>query len=205
MTRLTLVILMSALLSACATTQPKVSQPSETENNLTAAAEHCPTVEPVVCPVCPKVTIPAPKIIYKVDTSKAIWGQVEYVYIDELKQFVEARIDTGATTTSMAAYHVEPFERDGKSFVRFHYQPDGKDTAIERPVVRKVAIKRKGAKDDIRYVVNLYLKAGKINTWTEVSLADRSNFEYKLLIGRNFLRDRVIVDVSKEHTMGHTQ
>jgi hypothetical protein len=53
----------------------------------------------------------------------------------------------------------------------------------------------------MRYVVTLWLTLGKNKDEVEVNLTDRSAFDYQLLVGRNLLTDRAIVDVSLRHTL----
>ena len=132
---------------------------------------------------------------------QVIIGAVEKVELPDHKISLNARIDTGATTTSINAQNIKPFERDGKKWVKFEiHNEKGKLVAIEKPVSRMVNIKRHGAEEQTRYAVKLKLKLGKINSVSEVTLADRSKFTYPLLIGRSFLTDMAIVDVSKEFT-----
>ena len=130
-----------------------------------------------------------------------IIGAVERVALPEQNISLNARIDTGATTTSINAQDIKPFERDGKKWVRFDIHNESqKLVTLEKPISRVVNIKRHGAEDQDRYAVKVRLKLGEISLLTEVTLADRAKFTYPLLIGRNFLQDMAIVDVSKEHT-----
>jgi hypothetical protein len=130
-----------------------------------------------------------------------IIGAAEEVQLPDQKISLNARIDTGATTTSINAQNIKKFERDGKNWVKFEiHNETGKVASLEKPVSRMVNIKRHGAEDQIRYAVKLKLKLGKVNIVSEVTLADRSKFTFPLLIGRSFLTDMAIVDVSKEFT-----
>jgi hypothetical protein len=47
--------------------------------------------------------------------------------------------------------------------------------------------------------VIIKISVGKLNQQLEVSLTDRGNFEFPVLIGRNFLRDVAVVDVSQRN------
>lgn len=130
-------------------------------------------------------------------------GQVEYVDIfpEGIRQ--KARIDTGAETTSIDALDIEYFERDGKSWAKFKIfqRPSGKVTEFTKPIVRNVLIKRHGAKNARRPVVKMSLAIGSIKKKVEVSLTDRSKFEFPVLIGRNFLYGDIRVDVSNKFLM----
>ncbi len=170
------------------------------------APVQCPEPEPVVCE-CPepeKVVIPAPPpepcTVGKRDM--LIIGGKEHVEVDETGLVVIARVDTGAKTSSLSAEDVVEFERDGKSWVRFKFDPGEKRPAvtIEKPVERRVRIRQHLDDYQRRYVVEVRLRLGELEEIIEVSLSDRSDFEYPILIGRNFLTDNAVVDVSKQFT-----
>ena len=109
----------------------------------------------------------------------------------------------GAETTSLHANPIIRFERDGKRWVRFTVREEAEFEAIvlERPVVRRVRIKRHDMESQRRYVVKLWLKLGEIREKVEVTLTDRSDFEYPLLVGRNWLTDTAVVDVSRRYVI----
>ena len=116
---------------------------------------------------------------------------------------LEARIDTGAETTSLHAENIQLVERDGTRFVTFELaSPGGGDKVnVEQKLKRKVRIKRPGEESERRYVVEMWITLGKHSARVETSLSDREGFEYPLSIGRNFLTDAMIVDVSRHHLL----
>lgn len=130
-------------------------------------------------------------------------GEAEYVYIgiDDIR--LAARIDTGATTSSLDARKIKLYESDGKKWVRFQVvEPkSGKTTAFKRPLTRTAEIKRHGAEKQKRYVVKLPIKLGPIDREIEFTLTDRSLFEYPVLIGRNFLKGTAVVDVDRKYSI----
>lgn len=150
----------------------------------------------------PIITKPVPKIIGP-ETEIQIIGQIEYVDIlpEGIRQ--KARIDTGAETTSIGAFDIEYFERDGKSWVKFKVlqRSSGKTTEFTKRVVRNVRIKRHGAKNIRRPVIKMTLAMGSIKKKIEVSLTNRSKFDFPVLIGRNFLYGDIRVDVSSKFLM----
>ena len=114
-----------------------------------------------------------------------------------------ARIDTGATTSSIHAVDAENFERDGKPWVRFKSGTPGKKLeTLELPWTRHVRIKGEDDDFDRRPVVLIEVTVDGHRRRIEATLNDRSNYSYPLLIGRNFLRDNCIVDVSRKHVLG---
>lgn len=130
-------------------------------------------------------------------------GQIEYV--DILPQGIrqKARIDTGAATTSIDASDIQMFERDGKKWVKFSlvHRNTKKVTEFKKPLERTALIKRHGAETVKRPVIKLKLAIGSIHKTLEVNLADRSKFEFPVLIGRNFLDAGLSVDVSQKYLM----
>lgn len=131
-----------------------------------------------------------------------IIGGVETVYVPPFEIPFQARIDTGAETSSIDAQNIRPFERDGDKWVSFDIT--NKKTAqtlhFEKPIVRKTNIVRT-LKGEKRYVVHFNVKMGEEIIDTEFTLNDRSKFEYQVLIGRNILNGRFIVDSSIENTL----
>lgn len=133
-----------------------------------------------------------------------VFGEAENVTVVSQDFTYKARLDTGATTTSIHAVDISRFTRDGEKWVKFSLlDPKTKEKKqIERSLSRIVSIKRHGTEDQKRPVVKLKLKMGPLEKVCEVSLTDRSKFEYPVLIGRNFLSGSAVVDVSHIYTDG---
>lgn len=156
-------------------------------------------IEPLSCPEMPDKTCPPCPVADTLD-DKMLLGGVEEVRLDPPGMVYQARIDSGAAGTSVHATNIVRFERDGDSWVRFEVDnPDGEPLSLERPVVRRVRIRR-AELDEVekRIVVMLNLTLGSLKEQVEFSLTDRSEMEYSVLIGRNVLRNNAVVDVSRE-------
>ncbi|MDM5271713.1 RimK/LysX family protein [Sulfurovum sp. zt1-1] len=130
------------------------------------------------------------------EISKPIIGAVEPVRVIPGNFIFDARIDTGATTTSLGVDKMEILTEDGKEWAEITIN----GIKSKHEVVKSTLIKQHGDESLKRYVIRLRLILGDVSEIVEVTLADRSNFEYKLLIGRNFLYERFVVDVSVDHT-----
>lgn len=131
--------------------------------------------------------------------SKIIIGETEHVRLVPPDIVLEARIDTGAKTTSIDARNITPFERDGKKWVRFVCVTGENEHIIERKIIKSVLIKGHNKEAQRRYVVDMRLILGEVSQLVPVTLSDRSKYEYPILIGRNFLHDFFIVDVAKKN------
>lgn len=189
-------------------TQPVViEQPAPINIEREAQLSSCEQMEPVtivkiVEKPCPVISSEKLKIV-KPSTAKKLQmiGRIEYVTIDKSSLTVKARIDTGAKTSSLNALDLKEFERDKQKWVRFAIiDPESKENIyFERPVKHFVRIKQMLTENQRRPVVEMILGLGQIEETIDVTLTDRSDYVYQLLIGRNFLLDRMVVDVSKKY------
>ena len=131
-------------------------------------------------------------------------GAIERVLLEPQGAILQARIDTGAAVSSIDAQDITPFERDGKPWVKFRLPlRDKSDNAlqIETPVTRRTQIKRHDAPPENRLVVTLRVVLGPADRLSEFTLSDRSNYEYPVLIGRNYLQGLAMVDVDRKLTL----
>ena len=152
------------------------------------------------------VTIPMPAKCPETLGDKFLLGQVEYIYVDELKTSFNTRIDTGAASSSIDARNIILFERDGNQWVRFDVYTKGennKPTTFESKVARFVRIKQDPTNhEDRRPVIRAHLKIGQFSAETDLNLTDRSHLEYPLLLGRKFMKDIAVVDVGQTYING---
>ena len=133
--------------------------------------------------------------------SRETIGWVENVGISPANTVVKAKVDTGADSSSLHCDCITPYERDGDLWVKFSITDiNDKSIPYEKKILRKVKVKRHFGNVQERFVVRMGFCIGDQYGETDVSLVDRSGFNYDLLIGRNFLKDRFIVDPAKKFT-----
>lgn len=206
MSRLILAVTACAVVAGCAgykSTQPSSPVPAVVVPEPEAVS--CPEPAPCVCPEPETITVAVPvaKPCETDDRGLFVLGGVEWVRIDKQADRSRARIDTGAKTSSMHAVEQVGFERDGEPWVRFLFDADaegsGEALVMEKKVERYVRIKRHDQEPQRRYVVKMLLTVGDLKESVEVTLSDRSDFEHPVLIGRNFLTDNAVVDVSQQY------
>ena len=149
----------------------------------------------------PTEKCPAPSQGHTVD-GKLLVGEAEWIWVDAANDAFQARVDTGATTSSISAQDITIFERNGKNWVRFflsHQEMDDK-IQIEAPLVRHVRVRQASADDlDRRPVVRLTVRIGDMTEKAEFTLKDRSDMTFPVLLGREFLKDIAVVDVAREY------
>ncbi|OLQ95226.1 ATP-dependent Zn protease [Vibrio ponticus] len=156
--------------------------------------------------VAPVVIPPAPQPV----AHGVVLGAIEKVTIDSIKQTFDARVDTGAATSSLNAVDVEEFERNGKKWVRFHLSdentPSDDSNWIEAPIVKFVKIRQStNTEVERRAVVELWVQVGKIHEKAQFTLADRSQMSHPVLLGREFIQDIAVVDVSKKYVQSEQE
>ncbi|PMO39999.1 ATP-dependent Zn protease [Vibrio splendidus] len=214
-------LMLSGGLFACSTTtqvpvepeqKPQIEQPvvddsskGETEategEKVTEPTEKPEDVKPTEPEVKPEPVEKPPAKPLKTDDGKLILGEEEWVFVPGLKEAFKARIDTGATTSSISAVDIVDFERDGKDWVKFKIEHDGITTKeISLPVERWVKIKQSSAEGtQRRAVVVASIQIGDLKDKTEFTLADRTHLSFPILLGRSFFRDVAVVDVSQKY------
>jgi hypothetical protein len=122
-------------------------------------------------------------------------GWIEKAVLYPQGMVLHAKLDTGARTSSLHASDPEYIYRDGKEWVRISVTNRNIETVmVEAPVVRDVKIKRHFGERQVRKVVLLDLCIGNVRKTEEVSLVDRTGLNYQLLIGRNFLKNALLID-----------
>ncbi|MGE0624566.1 MAG: ATP-dependent zinc protease [Pseudomonadales bacterium] len=155
----------------------------------------------VSCPEPKPVKTECKEVARVVVTSdKMLVGELERIWIEPPGVSVVARMDTGATSSSVHANNLERFERDGEDWVRFDL-PIGPDESVtlERPIVRHARVRQQADPEGSRRpVVQLRIRLGEIQDTFEFTLADRSHLENEWILGRNFLTDVTLVDVSRQ-------
>ncbi|MFA6219191.1 MAG: RimK/LysX family protein [Erythrobacter sp.] len=124
-------------------------------------------------------------------------GWRELVHLPELGLHeLPAKIDTGARTSSLHATVLEKFERGGEQYIRFAVD-------FERQQVRQVCeavhvdwrgITSSNGETQRRMIIKTPLRIGSREFRVEISLADRSDMKFPMLIGRSALRRRFVVD-----------
>ncbi len=124
------------------------------------------------------------------------FGWIEPVLILNDEVQLKAKLDSGAKTSSLDASDIEYFDWNGKRWVRFTITDPINDTPItlERPRVRDAVIKRHNNNHQRRPVVQMEICLGGYTREVEVNLIDRSEFLYRMLLGRSALESIAVID-----------
>lgn len=131
--------------------------------------------------------------------AKPVLGWREWVTLPDLGiDTIKAKIDTGARTSALHAYKITPFEEDGRRQVRFVVHPVQRHKLPEVHCVADVVDERmvtsSSGHRERRLVIRTPLKVGG-HTWPiELTLTDRDEMSFRMLLGRQALRRRVLID-----------
>jgi hypothetical protein len=203
-----------SLLSACVTPPAKPVEHKIVEPTAPAEPAALPAVEPappvlscpepepvapVVCPPPPKPKVCPVCPINKID-GKLLVGTVEYVKLSPPGISYQARIDSGAELTTLRAANIVRFERDGKKWVKFELKSaDSKAVSVERQILRRVKASQIDKNGTAKHlVVMMSMTIGSVTEQVEMALDSDADTNQPVSIGRNFLHNNAIVDVSQK-------
>lgn len=138
---------------------------------------------------------------------KLLIGSIEMCHLPSFGvSDLQTRIDTGAQTSSLHVDKIEKFKKGGKPWVRFDLHPDfynlDEVVACESPLHDVRKIKSSNGQSEQRHVIKTILGMGGQEWPIEITLTDRSEMSYLMLLGRQGMADKVIIDPSQTYITG---
>lgn len=142
--------------------------------------------------------------------SKLKVGALELCDLPELGiSNLHIRVDTGATTSSLHVDNIEEFSKNRKNWVSFDLHPDIHNVdRIVRTTVRikgRKKVKSSSADTEKRVVITTPIVLGEQQWPIKITLTDRSEMAYLMLLGREAMEGRVLVDPEFEYLLGQEQ
>ncbi|MCA9660421.1 MAG: ATP-dependent zinc protease [Myxococcales bacterium] len=131
--------------------------------------------------------------------SLPVIGWREWVGLPELGiPAVKAKIDTGARTSALHAVNVERFQRRGEAWVRFEVHPHQRDlensVIAEAAVIDERTVRNSGGHAEHRPVIKTQVEIGESVVEIELTLTNRALMGFRMLLGREAVRHRFLVD-----------
>lgn len=120
--------------------------------------------------------------------------------------WIKAKIDTGARTSSLHAFDIEEFDQDGEDWVRFRVKPwqDSQLDAVvvESPIHDRRAVRSSSGHAQQRLVIEMLIRLVDREVLAEVTLSNRDEMGFRMLIGREALRQGYSVDPARSFLGG---
>lgn len=119
---------------------------------------------------------------------------------------IKAKVDTGARTSCLHAFFVEPFRKDGSDWVRFRVHPlQGRTAPVVEcasPLIDRRVVSDSGGHRERRFVIASQVVIGSRAKHIELTLTDRDSMRFRMLLGRTALAGEYVVDSAKSYRAG---
>lgn len=141
--------------------------------------------------------------------NKIILGSEEWCSFPELGiPAIKARVDSGAKTSALHAINIAPFVKEGENWVKFDINPiqNNLKTVIhcEAKLIDKRIVKSSSGFREQRYVIQTQLKIGDDIWVIEMTLTNRDSMGFRMLLGREAMSGRILVDPEQKYLLGQT-
>lgn len=138
---------------------------------------------------------------------KRVIGWREWLSLPDLGiPGIRAKIDTGARSSALHTHDYEVFQRDGQEFVRFHLHPLPKrrrvELACEAPLLGYRNVKNSGGYSQNRPFIRTRACIGNFVWEIDLSLTNRENMKFRMLLGRAALAEHFMVESSASYRLG---
>ena len=134
-------------------------------------------------------------------------GWREYVSLPDLKiPAIKAKVDTGARSSSLHAFDMELYRKDGLDYVRFKIHPvqrnDELVVEVETPVFDIRRVRSSSGESSVRPVIVTVVELLGVAWPIELTLANRDQMGFRMLLGREAMRGRMLVDPGSSYFGG---
>jgi ribosomal protein S6--L-glutamate ligase len=141
--------------------------------------------------------------------NKIILGSEEWCSFPELGiPAIKARVDSGAKTSALHAINIAPFLKEGINWVKFDINPiqNNLKTVIhcEALLIDKRIVKSSSGFREQRYVIQSNINIGSDIWAIEMTLTNRDSMGFRMLLGREAMSGRILVDPEQKYLLGQT-
>ena len=139
---------------------------------------------------------------------KLMIGKQEWCVLQELGiPAIKAKADSGARTSALHAHNIRITKRAGESWVHFDVYPlqNSKDTIVhcKAKLVSERAVKSSSGHKEMRPVIETNVRIGSVTERIEITLTNRDAMGYRMLLGREAMRGRMVIDPEQSFTQGN--
>ncbi|MDX1335865.1 MAG: ATP-dependent zinc protease [Gammaproteobacteria bacterium] len=134
-------------------------------------------------------------------------GWREWLKLPDLGvEHIKAKVDTGARTSALHTFYLEPFKRNNQQWVKFGLHPLQGNTDLviecEAPVKDQRIVSDSGGHKENRYVIETTAVMGDVAWPIEITLTDRDSMKFRMLLGRTALDHRFLVNPAASYQIG---
>ncbi|QHI70873.1 ATP-dependent zinc protease [Tichowtungia aerotolerans] len=119
---------------------------------------------------------------------------------------IKAKVDTGAKTSALHTFGVEPFSQNGVDCVRFRVHPLQRNEQVVcecvAPVKDERVVSDSGGHRELRYIIETTVSIGDKSWPIEMSLTNRDTMRFRMLLGRRAMEEKVLVDPVASYLTG---
>ncbi|GJL62713.1 MAG: ribosomal protein S6 modification protein [Nitrospirales bacterium] len=138
---------------------------------------------------------------------KTIIGWREWIALPELGvERLKAKIDTGARTSALHAFGIEQYTKQGREWIRFTIQPYQHNDINKRvctcPVRECRVVTNSGGAREQRFVIETRLTLGTLSWPIEITLTNRDQMGFRMLLGRTAIRRHCVIDPGRSFCLG---
>jgi ribosomal protein S6--L-glutamate ligase len=138
---------------------------------------------------------------------KFVIGSEEWCQLPQLGiPAVKVRVDSGARTSALHAFNIKASKRAGIPWVSFDVHPLQRSRTVslhcEAPIVDRRMVKNTSGASEKRYVIKVPMRMGEHIWEIELTLTNRDSMGYRMLLGREAMSNRILVDPSASMSLG---
>ncbi|BDY05179.1 RimK/LysX family protein [Ferrimonas sp. YFM] len=119
---------------------------------------------------------------------------------------IKAKMDTGARTSCLHAFHTRVFDKEGQPWLEFHVHPIQRDVdtvvICQAPIVDQRDVTDSGGHVENRPVILTLLTLGSESWPIEMTVTNRDTMKFRMLIGRTAMSGRLLIDSDSSYLLG---
>ncbi len=140
-------------------------------------------------------------------SSLPILGWREWVGLPELNiAQIKAKVDTGARSSALHAFAIDPYRKGGQRWVMFAIHPLQSDTDLiiecHTPIKDRRLVSDSGGHKQRRYVIETQIILGQSVITAEMTLTNRDSMLFRMLLGRTTMNSRFVIDPNASYLQG---
>jgi hypothetical protein len=135
-------------------------------------------------------------------SSRPLIGWREWLILPDLGiSAIKAKIDTGARSSALHAIHIQPFDREGRTWLRFQVHPVQRDSdrtiTAEAPLLEERLVRNSGGHAERRPVIQTHVVLNGDRWPIDLTLTNRDVMGFRMLLGRQAVHSRFWIDPSR--------